>query len=72
MNPHDEHMQQLLRAALPKIDRAAAPSRDLWPQMHARLSRRTAAPWFDWALAGGVLVALAFCPAALPVLLYYL
>jgi hypothetical protein len=73
MNQRDEEkLQELLRAALPKLD-AGEPARDLWPAMQRRLDRKPSAPpWFDWALAGG-LVALACCfPAAIPVLLYYL
>jgi hypothetical protein len=72
MKTHDEALQQLLRNALAKMDEAAQPSRDLWPQMRALLNQPSAPPWFDWALAGGILVALAFCPSAVPVLLYYL
>jgi hypothetical protein len=81
MNPYDQtqnHMQEedrirhLLHQAIPPID-AAEPARDLWPVMLKRLDEEAApVPWFDWALLAGLLGVLAFVPASIPVLLYYL
>ncbi len=52
---------------------------DLWPAMQRRLRAEAAGapvkvrvPWFDWALAAGLLALLALFPAWIPVLLYYL
>jgi len=68
----DERLVMSLRSALPKQDSPQEPSRDLWPALLARTRERPSAPWFDWALAGGVLLLLALFPATLPVLLYCL
>jgi hypothetical protein len=74
MNGHDEErLKQLLRNALPLIEAEPEPARDLWPEMLKRLEAHPSAPpWFDWALAAGVLAVLAIFPASIPVLLYYL
>lgn len=72
MKTPDEAMQTLLRRTLPKTADAAAPHRDLWPLLQARLEQQSAPPWLDWALGAAVLLAFALCPTALPVLLYYL
>lgn len=74
MNTHDEgRTKQLLRQALPPV-RDAEPARDLWPLVLRGLNERPAAspPWFDWALAGGLVAFAAFAPSAIPVFLYYL
>ncbi|MFZ0743417.1 MAG: hypothetical protein WAM85_03380 [Terracidiphilus sp.] len=73
MNAHDEErIRQLLKQALPPAGNAE-PSRDLWPAMMRRLDARPSPPpWFDWALAGALLAFVAFVPASIPVLLYYL
>jgi hypothetical protein len=73
MNGHDEdRMKQLLKEALPPVSEAE-PSRDLWPELLRRLDAKPAAPpWFDWALAGGLVVFAGFVPTSIPVLLYYL
>jgi hypothetical protein len=31
-----------------------------------------AVPWFDWALAGGLVAFVAMAPRTIPVILYYL
>ena len=73
MNEHEqERMKNLLKQSLPPVEAAAEPGRDLWPAVLKRMDAQTAAPWFDWALAGGLVVMAAFFPAAIPVLLYYL
>lgn len=76
MNAHDENrMRQLLQQALPPVG-DAEPACDLWPAMLHRLNDEPAVPlhwiWFDWVLAGGLVAFIAFVPASIPVLLYYL
>ena len=68
---------ELLRLAVPRTDEGAPP--DLWPAMQRRLRleeapipERARVPWFDWALAGGLVALLAVFPTWIPVLLYYL
>jgi hypothetical protein len=70
-------LEQLLRRAMPPVEDEF--EGDLWPQMQRRLRAEPPAgpvkfrvPWFDWALAGGLTALLAFFPAWIPVLLYYL
>jgi len=78
MNEQDEkRIEQLLKKSLPPLgDQAGAgPRRDLWPAMLRRMddeARRSAVPWFDWALLAAVAAWLAFFPGAIPVLLYHL
>lgn len=73
MNAHEEdRIKQLLRQAVPPIP-DAEPDLDLWPAvLHKLDARPSAAPWFDWALAAGLIVFAAFAPSSIPVLLYYL
>ena len=72
MNTHDEErMKQLLREALPPIGTGGL-DRDLWPMMQRRIEQRPTAPWFDWALAGGLTVFLVVFPTIIPVFLYCL
>jgi hypothetical protein len=61
------------------MDDGGDPSPDLWPDMARRMRADAVAtpvkvrvPWFDLALAGGLLALLALFPAWIPVLLYYL
>ena len=80
MNEQDEkRIKQLLQQSLPPVDRAAEPSRDLWPAVLRRIDAEPAAApgparqnWFDWALLAGLVVFAASFPATIPVLLYYL
>ena len=80
MNEQDENrIKQLLQQSLPPVDRAAQPSRDLWPAVLRRIDAEPAAApgparqnWFDWALLAGLVVFAASFPATIPVLLYYL
>ncbi len=68
-------MVQLLRGAVPSVGVNAGLDRDLWPAMLRRLEDRSRAgsiPWFDWALAGGLLAFAAMAPRTIPVILYYL
>ncbi len=70
-------IKQMLREALPPLGADAEPDHDLWPAMLRRMdeqnSRGTASvPWFDWALAGGLVAFAAIAPRTIPVILYYL
>ncbi len=76
MNTHDEdRIKYLLKRVLPPVA-DAEPARDLWPAFQRRFNdERTQSLrwiWFDWALAGGLVAFVAFVPASIPVLLYYL
>ena len=70
-------MKQLLREALPPVGADAVEVRDLWPAMLRRMEEPNAriaasVPWFDWALAGGLVAFAAIAPRTIPVILYYL
>ena len=72
-----ERMKQLLREALPPHGTDAEPDGDLWPAMLRRMDEQntraaTSVPWFDWALAGGLLAFVSIAPRTIPVILYYL
>jgi hypothetical protein len=67
-----DRMKKLLQQSLPPVSDDAEPERDLWPAMLRRLDAKSSPPWFDWALLGGVAAVMAFFPAWIPVLLYYL
>lgn len=74
-----EHIVVLLREAMPPVEVHVDGTHDLWPAMQHRLRTEAAAkppgirvPWFDWALAGGLVLLLAAFPSWIPVLLYYL
>ena len=72
MTAHDEErIKQLLRQALPPVG-DSEPETDLWPAMLRQLHAKPAAPWFDWALAGGLAVFALVVPTSIPVILYYL
>ena len=74
----DERIGELLKQALPPVDPAAEPARDLWPNLLRRLDEQPAAPaarrqnWFDWALLAALVVFGVSFPATIPVFLYYL
>ena len=78
--PEEERIKQILRWALPPVDPAAEPSRDLWPAVLRRINAEPDAAasgparqnWFDWALLAGLVVFAASFPAMIPVFLYYL
>jgi len=84
MNEDDqERMKKLLQQAFPPVEGDSEPRRDLWPAMLRWLDTRPAAPaltgwagfnsvWFDGALAAGLVALIAFSPASIPVILYYL
>jgi len=70
-------MERMLRSALPTIGDRAEPERDLWPAMLRRFDEESVrgvsgVPWFDWALAGGLVAFAAIAPRTIPVILYYL
>jgi hypothetical protein len=70
-------MEHLLRNALKAVGEQAEPDRDLWPAMLRRFdeeskTRVSRIPWFDWALAGGLVAFVAMAPHTVPVILYYL
>ena len=72
-----EHIKQLLRNAMPPVGDEPAMDRDLWPVMLRRMDKSSVqrvsrVPWFDWALAGGLLAFAAIAPRTIPVILYYL
>jgi hypothetical protein len=87
MNANEKkRIEKLLQQALPSVASDAEPARDLWPAVLRRLdatpalSPKTGAwrfgssldSWFDGALLAGLAVFVAFFPASIPVLLYYL
>lgn len=79
MNENDQdRMKKLLKQALPPLKSDSEPCSDLWPAMLRRIDARHAAPilagwaWFDGALAAGLVALVAFSPASIPVILYYL
>ena len=70
-------MMQLLRDAMPRAGDHPGKDRDLWPAMLQRIDDRRGRgaaliPWFDWALAGGLVTLVAIAPRTIPVILYYL
>ena len=78
-NRDQRSVEQRLREALPPIGESSESTHDLWPAMVWRMRAeavrepaRVGVPWFDWALAGGLIALLALFPAWIPVLLYYL
>ena len=67
-----DEMKRLLKSALKPAGRTE-PSRDLWPEMLARMSRQELkVPWWDWVLFAGASLALWFFPVIVPALLYHL
>ena len=72
-----DRMTVLLQSAIPRVGEDAELPRDLWPAMLRRMDEPTArgvasVPWFDWALAGGLVAFAALAPRTIPVILYYL
>lgn len=73
----EEHLKQLLQSAMPRVGDEPEMERDLWPGMLRRMDERSVhrvkrVPWFDWALAGGLVAFAAIVPRTIPVILYYL
>jgi hypothetical protein len=72
-----DRMTLLLKSAIPRVEDDAGLPRDLWPAMLRRMDQPSArgaasVPWFDWALAGGLVAFAAIAPRTIPVILYYL
>jgi hypothetical protein len=72
-----DRMTLLLKSAIPRMDDEVDLPRDLWPAMLRRMDEPSArgvasVPWFDWALAGSLVVFAAIAPRTIPVILYYL
>ena len=73
LSNESELIEELLKAAVPRIADETEPARDLWPDVLRRMDREpVSVPWFDWALVGGLVALVAAFPSALPVLLYYM
>jgi hypothetical protein len=72
MNIHEQDvMKKMLQDALPPVGNDAELQHDLWSGMLRRLDQKPAGvPWFDWALAGGLLGLVVLFPASIPLLLY--
>jgi hypothetical protein len=67
----DEEIRKLLKQAYAPVGHE--PRNDLWPAMRGRLEEgERRLPWYDWALAGAVLGAVAFFPQLILVLVYNL
>ena len=67
----DEHLENLLRSALPPTDRGAA-ARDVWPRLSERLDRTTEWSYVDLGLAAAAAVTLLIFPEWLWLLVYHL
>ena len=67
----DEELHRLLKESFPRMN--AEPRRDLWPAMLEKLAgQERRPPWYDWALAGAMVGAVAFFPHLVLVLFYHL
>lgn len=61
-NQDKEEMQAALKEAFPLVD--VDLRRDLWPDMLRRLEKSPVkVPWYDWALAAGVVASVLLFPA---------
>jgi MFS superfamily sulfate permease-like transporter len=71
MTGDDDHLQQLVRSALP---RAAdqVPARDLWPLVVGRVQTHEGWSWLDLSLVAIVTVVLLMFPRWLFLLAYHL
>jgi hypothetical protein len=70
--PDDRELRELLKQAVAPVADTEL-QRDLWPQMLKRLDQQPVrVPWFDWALAALLSVALLLFPGVIPALLYHL
>ena len=74
-------MEDLLRSVVLPVDESAEPARDLLLLLRRRIAQHeaeharkapVAVPWYDWALAAGVVLMAVVSPVSVPVLLYYL
>ena len=76
---HDEaaRVKDLLQRAMTSVGDDDQPDRNLWPAMLRRMDEEhvrgaASVPWFDWALAAGLVAFAAMAPRTIPVILYYL
>lgn len=76
--PDDQEIRELLKAVIKPVANTDL-RRDLWPAMLKKLGEQpvrvpwpTHVPWFDWALAALLGVALFLFPGAIPAVLYHL
>ena len=67
----DEHLKELLRAALPPTDDGTFP-RDAWPQLSRRLNGTTEWSYVDLGLAAAAAVAFLIFPEWLWLLAYHM
>jgi hypothetical protein len=67
----DDRLQELLRGAMPPVDRAE-PSPDAWPSLLSRLDQPPRWSLFDVGLAAAAAVALLLNPEWLWLLAYHL
>jgi hypothetical protein len=68
---NDEDIRKLLKQAYAPV-REELPH-DLWPAMRRRLEEsETRLPWYDWALAGLVVGAVAFSPQLILLIVFHL
>ena len=67
----DDELQSLLRSALPDID-AAAPARDLFPEVVNRIQSRPVPHWMDIVLAVGIGTLFVLVPQWFFMLSYHL
>lgn len=76
MQEHDNgKIREALKLAFPAVDQE--PPHDLWPLMLRRMDTAKAkagpvVPWFDWALATGVLAMAALFPKIALLFAYHL
>ena len=69
---NEKQLQALLKQTLAPVKNTEL-QRDLWPQMLRWLDAQPLRiPWFDWALAAVLAIALLFFPGTIPALLYHL
>ncbi|MCX6615544.1 MAG: hypothetical protein NTZ98_05525 [Acidobacteria bacterium] len=73
MNEHErERTIELLKGVVRPVEDGGL-SGDLWPRMLRRMEEGpTRVPWFDWALAGLVVLWLLLFPGLIPRVLYHL
>lgn len=70
--PDDKEICELLKEVITPIEDREL-RRDLWPDMLRKLDEQPeGVPWFDWALAALLGIALFLFPGAIPTLLYHL
>jgi hypothetical protein len=68
---NDQEIQKLLKQVYAPVRQELR--HDLWPEMRRRLEEgERRLPWFDWALAGAILGAVAFFPQLILVIVYHL